>query len=149
MGISSEATNDNSIDAVLLKHCCVLLVEDYPANVLVATTYLDNFGYEYEVARDGEEALYKVKTGKRYMAILMDIEMHGMNGFETTKLIREYEKQTCVPYTPIIGMTAHALTGDRERCLAASMNDYLAKPFNPDQLEMKLFLAKDVLIKSI
>ena len=115
----------------------VLLVEDYEANILVATTYLEQFGYEYDLANDGLEAVEKFKVN-RYGAILMDVQMHGMNGFDATALIRELEQQAGSKPTPIIGMTAHALAGDKERCLAAGMDDYLSKPFNPDELESKL-----------
>ncbi len=115
----------------------VLLVEDYPANILVATSFLENFGYRHDVATNGIAAIEKVK-GNDYYAVLMDVQMHGINGFETTRLIREYEKQYAkVPLT-IIGMTAHALAGDRERCLDAGMDDYISKPFNPDELKRKL-----------
>ena len=115
----------------------ILLVEDYAANVLVAGSYLELFGYSYDVADNGYEAIEKAKTGN-YLAILMDVQMHGINGFETTRLIRMHEKQTGKPATPIIGMTAHALVGDKERCIAAGMDDYLSKPYNPAELKQKL-----------
>ncbi len=115
----------------------ILLVEDYPPNILVATTLLELFGYQYEVASDGKEALNKIKS-KRYALILMDVQMHGMNGFDATKAIRAHEKELGINPIPIIGMTAHALTGDRERCLAVGMNDYIAKPFNPDDLKNRI-----------
>ena len=118
----------------------VLLVEDYAANVLVATTFLDYFGYAYDLAKNGMEAIEKVKTGD-YVAVLMDVQMHGMNGFDATRLIREYEQRTGKPRVHIIGMTAHALAGDSERCLATGMDDYLSKPFNPDVLSRKLAVA--------
>ena len=116
---------------------CILLVEDYPANVLVAGSYLEYFGYNYDVADNGHMAVEKAKTGN-YLAILMDVQMPGINGFEATKQIRAHEKVIGRPCTPIIGMTAHALVGDRENCIAADMDDYLSKPYNPDILEKKL-----------
>jgi CheY-like chemotaxis protein/two-component sensor histidine kinase len=115
----------------------ILLVEDFPANVLVAGTYLEDFGYSYDVVENGYQAIEKAKH-EDYLAILMDVQMHGINGFETTKLIRINEKETGKLRTPIIGMTAHALLGDRERCIAAEMDDYLSKPYNPDELKEKL-----------
>ncbi len=115
----------------------ILLVEDYPANVLVATMYLEEFGYRYDIANNGMEALEKAKA-KQYDAIIMDVQMPGMNGFEATKAIREHAAHNNIPHVPIIGMTAHALAGDRERCLAAGMDDYITKPFNPDDLQQKL-----------
>jgi CheY-like chemotaxis protein len=116
----------------------VLLVEDYPANVLVATLFLEQFGYAYDVAVNGLEAIQKVKEGRDYMAILMDVQMQGMNGIEATQAIRLYEQSFSSKQTPIIGMTAHALAGDKQRCLEGGMNDYIAKPFNPDELFEKL-----------
>jgi CheY-like chemotaxis protein len=116
----------------------VLLVEDYPANVLVASLFLEQFGYAYDVASNGQEAVDKVKAGGSYVAILMDVQMHGMNGLEATEIIRGLEKNSSVRPAWIIGMTAHALAGDRERCLNVGMNDYISKPFNPDELLEKL-----------
>ncbi len=115
----------------------VLLVEDYPANILVATTFLEQFGYSYDLAKDGMEALKKAQSGN-YIAILMDVQMYGMNGFEATRKIREYEKQNGKPHILIIGMTAHAMAGDRERCLACGMDDYVSKPFDHEELRSKL-----------
>ena len=122
----------------------VLLVEDYAANILVATTFLEHFGYAYDLAKDGREAVEKAKTGN-YVAALMDVQMYGMNGFEATRLIREHEKQTGKPRMLIIGMTAHALAGDRERCLSTGMDDYISKPFNHETLSKKLALAREMI----
>ena len=115
----------------------ILLVEDYEPNVLVATTFLEGFGYGVDVANDGLQAVEKMKHGV-YVAALMDVQMHGMNGLQATQLIRDYETKHKRPKAYIIGMTAHALLGDRERCLAAGMDDYISKPFNPDMLEKML-----------
>ncbi len=111
----------------------ILLVEDHPANVLVASTFLEEFGYEVDVATNGLQAIEKATTGD-YLLILMDVQMQGANGFEATARIREHEQQTSRPAVPIIGMTAHALSGDKERCIKSGMDDYIAKPFNPDHL---------------
>jgi len=115
----------------------VLLVEDYLPNVLVATTFLDQFGYSFDVANNGFEALDKVKSTS-YVAVLMDVQMQGMDGFEATRQIRIYQQAGNLPHIPIIGMTAHALAGDRERCIAAGMDDYISKPFIPDELKSKI-----------
>ncbi|MGZ9097337.1 MAG: PAS domain S-box protein [Micavibrio sp.] len=117
--------------------CRILLVEDYPPNVLVAGTFLEQFGYPYDVATNGREALEKIAHND-YSAVLMDVQMQEMNGYEATQLIRQREKRRNLPETYIIGMTAHALVGDRDRCLECGMNDYLAKPFNPEDLQKKL-----------
>ena len=115
----------------------ILLVEDHAANVMVATLYLQQYGYSYDVASNGTEALEMVKTGG-YSTILMDVQMDGMDGLEATRQIRAYESGAAIHRTPIIGMTAMALSGDRERCLDVGMDDYISKPFNPFELEQKL-----------
>ena len=111
-------------------------MEDYALNVLVATTFLSEFGYTYEVAINGQDALDKIREGS-YALVLMDVQMHGMNGLEATMVIRRMEKGKA-SRLPIVGMTAHALLGDRERCLEAGMDDYITKPFNPDHLREKI-----------
>lgn len=117
----------------------ILLVEDYPANVLVATTLLEDFGYSYDVATSGQEAIEKITKGGKFHAALMDVELGDtLCGFETTRLVREWEKKSARSHLPIIAMTAHALAGDREKCLAAGMDDYISKPFDPDELQDKL-----------
>lgn len=115
----------------------ILLVEDYAPNVLVAGTFLEEFGYEWDSAKSGAEAVEKALKAN-YAAILMDVQMFGMNGLEATTLIREHEKQNKARHVPIIGMTAHALSGDRERCISVGMDEYISKPFNPDELREKL-----------
>lgn len=115
----------------------VLLVEDYKANILVATALLEEFGYDYSVANNGQEALNLVKDHE-FDLVLMDVQMPGIDGFEATHFIREWEKDKGGRRLPIIGMTAHALAGDRERCLAAGMDDYIAKPFHLDDFKEKL-----------
>ncbi len=114
----------------------ILLVEDNPANILVARTFLEQFGYRCKVASNGMEAVEKIRN-ERFAAVLMDVQMHGMNGLEATRKIREYERQSG-SHVPIIGMTAHVMAGDRERCLKAGMDDYISKPFSPDELQSKL-----------
>lgn len=111
----------------------VLLVEDYEANVLVATTLLQNYGYAYSIAATGEEAIQKMAM-ESFDAVLMDVQMPMMNGYEATAIIRDREAKAG-RRTPIIGMTAHALKGDRERCIEAGMDDYIAKPFRPETLQ--------------
>jgi signal transduction histidine kinase/ActR/RegA family two-component response regulator len=115
----------------------ILLVEDYEPNVLVATHLLDNFGYPYEVAHNGREALHVFASG-RYSAILLDVQMPFMDGYDTARHIRALEHAGGDGHVPIIAMTAHALKGDRERCLKAGMDDYITKPFNPHQLQAVL-----------
>lgn len=115
----------------------ILLVEDSHAGLLIATTLLEEFGYDYTVAGNGHEVLSLVQE-KAFDLALMDIEMPGMNGFEVTSAIRAWEKETGRQRLPIVGITAHAMAGDRERCLAAGMDDYLGKPFYPNDFKSKL-----------
>ena len=115
----------------------ILLVEDYWANVLVATAILENLGYEYAVAENGKQALETFCNGE-FDGILMDVQMPEMDGIAATEAIRLWEGEQNRTACPIIGMTAHALKGDRERCLRAGMDDYLSKPFQPRELEEKL-----------
>jgi CheY-like chemotaxis protein len=113
-----------------LRGAHVLLVEDNPVNQQVAAEILADASIRVEVASDGQEAVEKVRKGE-YDGVLMDVQMPGMDGFEATRLIRYaggFEN------LPIIAMTANAMKGDRERCLAAGMNDYIAKPIDVDQL---------------
>jgi len=122
----------------------ILLVEDYEPNILVATIMLKNFGYRFEVARNGQEAVDKFSPDK-FSLILLDVEMPFMDGFETTRHIRGFEQAKGKSHIPIIAMTAHALKGDREKCIAAGMDDYIPKPFNPHQLQAALikYLKRD------
>lgn len=134
---TEELDTDAKIPLVASNKGKVLLVEDYEPNVLVASTLLQQFGYSYDIAGSGKTALDKA-TKQRYTAILMDVQMPEMNGFDATIAIRNHERRFGMPETPIIGMTAHALAGDKERCLAAGMNDYISKPFTAGDLQKKL-----------
>jgi len=128
----AENIKEVSNDTMTKPH--VLLVEDYAPNVLVARTFIESFGYECDVASNGLEALDKINKSD-YFAVLMDVQMHGMNGLEATQYIRINEKRRNKPRVRIIGMTAHALAGDRDRCIGAGMDDYISKPFNPAELQ--------------
>jgi len=132
---SIHAIAGNTVEAHVRPH--VLLVEDYEPNILVATTFLEDFGYYVDVANNGLEAFEAVQT-RAYAAVLMDVQMHGMNGLDATRRIREWEDREGRPRMRIIGMTAHALAGDRERCLAVGMDDYIPKPFRPEELRRKI-----------
>jgi CheY-like chemotaxis protein len=134
----------------------VLLVEDNEINQEVARELIEGFGLPVTIAANGEEALRAVKE-KDFEALLMDIQMPVMNGYTVTRKIREWETgirdrrsevggqltevgnqaSNLQPQTsniPIIAMTAHAMTGDREKCLEAGMNDYVSKPIDPEKL---------------
>ncbi len=115
----------------------MLLVEDFEPNALIAGRYLRIYGYAYDLATNGLEAVERVKAG-RYTAILMDVQMPELDGFEATRRIRAYEREAGLDRTPILAMTARAMAGDRESCLDADMDDYLAKPFKAQELQEKL-----------
>ncbi|MDB5919179.1 MAG: hybrid sensor histidine kinase/response regulator [Massilia sp.] len=112
----------------------VLLAEDNPVNVEVATAMLDSLGLDVRCARNGEEALQAVREGQ-YDIVLMDCQMPVMDGFAATSGIRRFERDNGrARKVPVIAITANALQGDRESCLAAGMDDYLSKPFTQQQL---------------
>ena len=109
----------------------VLVVDDNPVGRELARKVLERLGYDVEVAGDGFEAIEKV-GGKDFDVILMDCQMPGMTGYEAASEIRRSEGDT--RKNKIVAVTAHALGDERERCLAAGMDEYLAKPFLPEQL---------------
>ena len=115
----------------------ILLVEDYKPNVLIVSTLLQDYGYTFTVAGNGQEAVDQFAPG-RYDAVLMDIQMQGMDGYEATRRIRRIERESAAEHVPVIAVTAHALPGDREKCLEAGMDDYLTKPFRADDLKRRL-----------
>ncbi len=109
----------------------VLLVEDNPVNQRVAQRNLEKLGLAVDIASNGREALDAFRPG-RFDAILMDCQMPEMDGYEATRQIRRIEGAGA--RVPIIALTANALKGDRETCLAAGMDDHLAKPLEPEKL---------------
>lgn len=126
----------------------VLLVEDNLINQEVALGLLEDLQLNIEIANNGKEAielLSEPSTGKAFDLVLMDCLMPIMDGYESTKKIRAGASGASNQTIPIIAMTANAMKGDRERCLAAGMNDYLAKPIEPDLLTETLitWLAKE------
>ena len=119
----------------------VLLVEDNPVNQTVGLRTLERLGHRGVLARNGEEAL-SVLSGEEFDLILMDVQMPVMDGLTATRHIREKEKETR-HRIPIIAMTARAMQGDKEECLAAGMDGYIAKPIN--RLELEKILAQQTI----
>jgi len=117
----------------------VLLAEDNLVNQKLAVRLLEKEGHRVIVTGNGREALAALDEGD-FDAVLMDVQMPEMSGFEATATIREKEKKTG-KRQPIIALTAHAMKGDRERCLEAGMDDYLAKPIQRDELFAALYRA--------
>ena len=110
----------------------ILLAEDNPVNQRLSVHMLEKMGHLVAVAQTGKEALDALQTGK-FDLVLMDLQMPEMDGFAATREIRTAE-QGRQDHIPVIAMTAHAMKGDREECLAAGMDDYLAKPINSEEL---------------
>jgi signal transduction histidine kinase/DNA-binding LacI/PurR family transcriptional regulator/DNA-binding response OmpR family regulator/HPt (histidine-containing phosphotransfer) domain-containing protein len=110
----------------------ILLAEDNPINQKLAVTLLQKAGFSVDTVESGLQAVEQIRKGN-YHAILMDVQMPEMDGIEATQHIRQLEEETG-QHIPIIAMTAHALKGDRERCLEAGMDDYASKPLDPTEL---------------
>ncbi len=112
----------------------VLVVEDNQINQLVAVKMLERLGFETRVASNGHDALALLRL-ERFDLVFMDVQMPLMDGYESARAVRDPARGALDPDVPIVALTAHAMAGDRERCLAAGMNDYVAKPIEPQQLE--------------
>ena len=114
----------------------LLLAEDNPVHQRLATVLLQKAGHHVVLAEDGEQAVAKLEEDDDFDAVLMDVQMPNMDGLEATAQIRRREQQasTGKPGIPILAMTAHAMEGDRERCLNAGMDDYITKPLKKEEL---------------
>ncbi|WP_156509172.1 response regulator, partial [Oleiphilus sp. HI0132] len=117
----------------------ILLVEDNEINQLVAKELLSHMGYHIDVAGNGVEALATLNSSdKIYDLVLMDCQMPEMDGYEASKNIREGLGGEAYKNVPILALTANAMKGDREKCLAAGMTDYVSKPIIREDLERTL-----------
>ncbi|WP_010238972.1 PAS domain-containing hybrid sensor histidine kinase/response regulator [Clostridium arbusti] len=120
------------------KEKTILVVEDNEINREIALGFLNQLGYKYISCSNGKEAISVVEDRNNHIdIILMDIQMPILNGFEATDTIRKAEKLT-ENHTPIIGMTAYAMAGDREKAIECGMDDYISKPFSIDTLRIVL-----------
>ncbi|KIW30711.1 hypothetical protein, variant [Cladophialophora immunda] len=111
----------------------VLLAEDNEVNQKVAIKILEKYNHVVTVVGNGLEAVNAIKHN-RFDIVLMDVQMPVMGGFEATREIRQYEKEKALPRTPIVALTAHAMLGDREKCIQAQMDEYLSKPLKQNLL---------------
>jgi PAS domain S-box-containing protein len=115
----------------------ILLAEDNPTNQIVARTILEKLGYLAEVVANGAQAIQALRQ-THYDLVLMDCQMPEMDGYEATRQIRQREQETLAPPLPIIALTANAMRGDKEKCLAAGMNDFMSKPIQPKEVAAML-----------
>jgi CheY-like chemotaxis protein/HPt (histidine-containing phosphotransfer) domain-containing protein len=115
----------------------ILLAEDNPTNQQVALRILEKMGFRADAVANGREAIQALKMAP-YDIVFMDVQMPVMDGFEATRQIRDPQSAVCNHKIPIIAMTAHAMKGDRERCLEAGMDDYVPKPISPQALASAL-----------
>lgn len=128
--ITKEISGSKYKDMVLASRLKVLLVEDNSVNRQLALALFKSNTISFDIAVNGQEGVEKFKSGS-YDLVLMDVQMPIMGGLEATMAIRAFEKQSG-GHVPILSMTAHAMKGDRDKCLEAGMDDYLTKPLNPD-----------------
>ncbi|KAI9849988.1 MAG: histidine kinase osmosensor [Thelocarpon superellum] len=126
-GRAAPSVSDNS------RSFEILLAEDNEVNQRLAVKILEKYHHIVTVVGNGLEALEAVKK-KRYDVVLMDVQMPIMGGFEATGKIREFERDAKLTRSPIIALTAHAMIGDREKCIQAQMDEYLSKPLKPNHL---------------
>jgi CheY-like chemotaxis protein len=114
----------------------VLLAEDNPVNQALATRILEGLGHKVQVVNDGKEAIEQAQA-QDFELIFMDVQMPELDGLEATRAIRATEAGTG-KHVPIVAMTAHAMKGDREKCLSAGMDGYLSKPIRIDELKQTI-----------
>jgi signal transduction histidine kinase/ActR/RegA family two-component response regulator len=133
--INDQKSTQNTLND--LKGTKILLVEDHPINQMLATKVLEDWGFDIDLAENGVIALEKIQENDHYALILMDISMPEMDGYTCTREIRT-GNYTSNPEIPIIAMTASAFIGENQKCYKAGMNDYVSKPFNPQELLAKI-----------
>ena len=126
-----------SVPVTVMEKPAILVAEDNPVNQKLISRLLEKLGYQTKVVFNGRTAFEEAATNS-YAAVLMDCQMPEMDGLSATGEIRAREMTLGLSHLPIIALTAHIMPGDRERCLAAGMDDYLSKPLNPDKLQTTL-----------
>jgi two-component system, sensor histidine kinase and response regulator len=111
----------------------ILLVDDNVINQKIALKIVDKMGYRADVAQNGQEAIEALNQ-VAYNLVFMDCQMPILDGYEATRIIRNETSSTINPKVPIVAMTAHAMKGAKEECMAAGMDDYISKPITPDTI---------------
>jgi CheY-like chemotaxis protein len=134
--IAAAIVMDPFVDIVLPMRLRVLVAEDNVVNQKIIAALLARRGQDTVVVANGREAI-DTWRGESFDTIFMDVQMPEMDGFEATAVIRAAERGGD-RHIPIVAMTAHAMTGDRERCLAAGMDDYVAKPISVSEIDRVL-----------
>jgi signal transduction histidine kinase/DNA-binding response OmpR family regulator len=129
---STQVTNDSKVADGIPVQIKVLVAEDHDINRFIIEKILKDWNYEYDFAMNGEDAV-AYASKKQYDLILMDIEMPDIDGYKATSLIRNSNGLNSI--TPIIAITGHAMNGEREKCIASGMNDYISKPFKTGELQ--------------
>ncbi|NJN52096.1 MAG: response regulator [Gammaproteobacteria bacterium] len=124
---------DSASERALFNERTVLLAEDNPVNQEVARELLAALGFDVSVASDGQSALQSFLAHKPDV-VLMDCQMPVLDGYAATRAIRDAEVRSGARRTPIVALTGNALSGDRERCLASGMDDFIGKPFQTSEL---------------
>jgi PAS domain S-box-containing protein len=139
VGVPPSTLSESRSDADFHSHgeTCVLVVEDNAVNQIVARKSLEAMGLRVEIAENGRFALQRLAKS-RYAVVFMDCQMPELDGFDTTRLLRQGAEGVLDPLVPVVAMTAHALKGDRERCLEAGMDDYMTKPLDLGDLRNKV-----------
>ena len=132
-----ETPVEQQMEAVEILTGKVLLVEDNIVNQVVAKKMLEKIGLEYEVANNGQLAVERLNKEHDFNVILMDCQMPVLDGYEATRALREKEQDTS-RHIPVIAMTANAMEGDKAKCLAAGMDDYVSKPVKMQALKETL-----------
>ena len=140
MAIKGATSSEHRLEVPITEHTLpefrrkynILLAEDNPVNQKVAIHLLQKKGHRVTVVENGRQALEIIEKEK-FDLVLMDVQMPEMDGFEATRQIRQREQSTG-QHLPVVAMTAHAMKGDREKCLEAGMDDYVAKPLYPEEL---------------
>ncbi len=136
LGLSQAENEQTPAPAQQLTHSQLrlLVAEDNPVNRKLISRVLEKQGHRVTCAHDGYEAVEAIKS-QEFDLVLMDVQMPRMGGLEATATIRQLELESESKRTPIIALTAHAMTGDQERCLEGGMDDYLSKPLRTDELQ--------------
>jgi two-component system sensor histidine kinase/response regulator len=113
----------------------ILVAEDNAVNQQITRAILEKAGFSVDIASDGAELLRALQTAE-YDLVVMDVQMPGMDGYQTTRAIRNLD--SAVRSIPVLAMTANAMSGDRERCLACGMNEYVSKPVHAAEMLSKI-----------